>query len=453
MTTNAGPVADNRLSYTDQALFLGHRATGQEAVTQCVWVYEHPVDPDALRRFHGHLGYGLIGRRIERSPLPFGRHRWVSSLGPQTELDIAARPRSRDELSDWVDERALMPIDPERGPGWHLGVQPMTDGSTAVSLVVSHCLADGLGTLMAIVDGVKGNMRDLGYPPPRSRTRLRALADDARGTLRATPEIARTLGTATRIAYRRRHDFRRAGSTRASAPVPGAREPVVVPSVSVFIPLDEWDARAAALGGTAHALIAGYAARLSQRMGRCRADGAVVLNIPISERTADDTRANAVALADVPLDPGPVSTDLSEARTVIRQALTTLRDDPDETLELLPLTPFVPKRAVRRGATVVFGFTDLPVSCSNLGEIDPAVPRADGTDAEYVLLRGVDRHVTREFLERRPGLLTLIAGRVGDKMSMTVVGYRAGARDNTKAALREFASGTLADFGLTGTVF
>ena len=51
MTDAAATQPDNRLSFLDQAMFLGLRATGQEAVMQCVWVYEHPVDFDELRRF------------------------------------------------------------------------------------------------------------------------------------------------------------------------------------------------------------------------------------------------------------------------------------------------------------------------------------------------------------------------------------------------------------------
>ena len=53
------------LDYVDQAMFLGLRATGQAAVMQCVWVYEHPVDMEGLRRFHYNFGHGLGGRRIE----------------------------------------------------------------------------------------------------------------------------------------------------------------------------------------------------------------------------------------------------------------------------------------------------------------------------------------------------------------------------------------------------
>jgi hypothetical protein len=453
MTVKAAVRPDNRLSFTDQLLFLGQRATGQELVMQVVWVYEHAVDFDGLARFHDSFGYGLFGRMIERSPLPFGRHRWVSSLGPPSDMDIAICPRPRAELSDWLDERAQSPIDPERGPGWNLGVLPMTDGSTAVSLVMSHCLSDGIGALQTIADAVKGNRRDLGYPLPRSRTQLRAVVSDLRQTAQGAPEVARTLVAAAKQALRRRHEIVRSGSARSAALLGQAGDcNVVPPAITICLDLDEWDARAKTLGGTSYSLVAGFAAKLGERMGRRRADdGAVTLLVPISDRTSDDTRANAASLATISFDPTQVTTDLSGARVAIKQGLKTLREVPDETLQLLPLTPFVPKRAVKRGSDVVFGFADLPVSCSNLGDVDPVVARADGTDAEYVMLRGVDRHVTRQYLERRGGLLTVLAGRIVGKVSITVVAYQPGGT-NSKPDLRELAAHTLAEFGLTGVI-
>jgi hypothetical protein len=451
MTEYAAPL-DNRLSFTDQLLFLGQRATGQELAMQAVWVYEHGVDFEGLRRFHENFGYGLFGRRIERSPLPFGRHRWVSSFGPASDMDVeVARPRAG--LSDWIDERAQLPIDPETGPGWHLGVLPMTDGSTAVSLVLSHCLSDGLGALQTIVDAVKGNRRDFGFPSPRTQGRLRAVVTDLRETAQGVPEIARTLAAGAKLAFRRRHEFT---GSRASRPKAISSQDgdcsVVAPAISIFIDLDEWDRCANSLGGTSYSLVAALAAKLGERMGRRRAsDGAVTLHVPISDRIPDDTRANAASLATVVLDPSDVTTDLSGARVVIKRALKGLRESPDETLQLLPLTPFIPKRAVKRGSDVVFNFDDLPVSCSNLGEVDPVMARVDGTDAEYVMLRGVDRHVTRQFLERRAGLLTVLAGRIGGKISITVVGYQPGT-ENSKHNLRRLATSTLAEFRLTGVV-
>ncbi len=80
----------NVLDLFDQTVFVGERATGATNLLQCVWVYNRAIDIDGLRRFHHHLQHGRLSRRIERSPLPFGRHRWVSPSG-QSELEIARR--------------------------------------------------------------------------------------------------------------------------------------------------------------------------------------------------------------------------------------------------------------------------------------------------------------------------------------------------------------------------
>ena len=80
---------DNRLAFFDQATFLSLRATGREQLMQIVWIYEHPIDMDKMMQTFRNAGYGLMGRRIERSPLPFGRHRWVSAVGQPLDIDIA----------------------------------------------------------------------------------------------------------------------------------------------------------------------------------------------------------------------------------------------------------------------------------------------------------------------------------------------------------------------------
>lgn len=448
---------DERLTYLDQAMYLGLRATGQAAVMQCVWIYEHPVDLDGLRRFHRNFGYGLAGRRIERSALPFGRHRWISSLGPPEEIDIAEHARPRDELGDWLDERAVLPVDPEWGPGWHLGVLPMTDGSTAVSLVGSHCLGDGGGALLTVLEAVTGNVRDLGYPQPASRRRRTALAEDARQFLRDLPEVSRTLVAAGKLAARRRKD------RTATPAVPKAKavgrdgngdddRHVRVPAATAFVDLEKWDTRAKSLGGNSYSLLAGFAAKLAEAMNRCTGDGKVPLIIPINDRTdLADTRANAVKLANVCADPNGVTGDLSAVRAEIKQALTKLGDEPDEAMALLPLVPFMPRRAVKHAAELAFGFADQPVSCSNLGDLPAEIGRADGTDAEYVLLRGVDQHVTRRVLEQRSGLLTVVGARVGGRISITVVGYELGAT-NTRPGLRSLVERTLAQFDLDGVI-
>ncbi len=442
-------VADNRLSRMDHAAFQAMRAIGHGQLVQGVWIYEHPVDFDGLRRFRHNLRYGLGGRRIERSPLPFARHRWVSSPGSQSHLDIAECARPRAELSDWIDERAQLPIDPEWGPGWHLGVLRLMDGSTAISLVGSHCLVDGVGAMVAIFDAVKGGTRDLGYPPMRSRTRLGAVLSDARQTVREMPELARALGAAAKLAVRRRRDVGQSMSLSARHLGEEGNRNVVVPAITIWFDLDDWDARAKSLGGNSYSLLAAFAAKLGERMGRRRADGAVALRIAISDRTLDDTRANAMSFAKVDVDPTGLAADLSGARVTIREALRTLREAPDDMLAILPLIPFVPKRALKRVADMLLDTADFPVSCSNFGDLDPAISRIDGTDAEYVMLRGVDQRVTQRELERAGGQLVLVSGRIGDKISIAVVAYQPGGT-NSKPHLRDLASLTLAEFDLTG---
>jgi hypothetical protein len=441
---------DNRLAFFDQATFLSLRATGRDQLAQAAWVYKNAVEFDGLRRFHRNLGHGLLGRRVERSSLAFGRHRWVASEGP-LDIDVADCARPRAELIDWLDERVQLPIDPEWGPGWHLGVLPLTDGSTAVSLVVSHCLVDGSGVAVTIADAVNGNVRDFGYPPPRSRSRLRAVVSDARQTVQGAPEVARAVVGAAKLLLSRRQDTARPAAPRPAAVLSdGADCDVVLPTTSISIDLDDWDARAKILGGASYSLLAGFAAKLGERMGRCRADdGAVTLLLPITDRTLEDTRANAFSFGTVSVDPAQVTTDLSSTRVLLAQAWWASREASDQAEQLLALTPFIPKRAVKRTADLLFGFTALPVVCSNLGDLPPEVNRPDGTDADYLMLRGVDQNVTRKYIESMNGQLVVVGGRLAGKMTISVVAYQRGG-NNTKPHLRELVANTLKEFGLSG---
>ena len=230
----------NVLDLFDQTVFVGERATGATNLLQCVWVYNRAIDIDGVRRFHQHLQQGRLSRRIERSPLPFGRHRWVSPSG-QSELEIAA-PRPRDEFDAWLDEQANTPLDAEHGPGWHLAVLPFTDGGAGVSLVISHCLTDGVGLCEALASAASGHHDPISWPAAGSRRRWQALREDARQTVRDIPAIGRAVVAAARFA--RRH---RGGDNAATAPpVLPAREdePITLPTATVFVDADEWDARA-----------------------------------------------------------------------------------------------------------------------------------------------------------------------------------------------------------------
>ncbi|OBI41719.1 hypothetical protein A5707_06935 [Mycobacterium kyorinense] len=446
---------DNRLALEDEALLAEHHAADMNVVIQVTWVYEHAVDFEALQRFHHHLGQGLLGRRIERPALPIARHRWVVDRGP-ADIDIAERARPRADVSDWLDERSQLPIDPEAGPGWHLGVLPLTDGSTAVSLVLSHNLIDGLGLALVIIEAALGKTRDLGYPPPQSRSRLRALGQDTRQTARDLPQVARAVVTAGKLARKQARANRESGRPRPARPVAvtdtGDDEVVLVPAVTAYIDLDEWDARAEALGGASHTMAAAFAAKLAERIGRRRADdGAVTLQIPMSDRTEDDTRAMALSYARVSVDPTGLTTDLSDIRAAIKQTLKTLKETTDEAKQVLWLPSFTPTRAVKRMVARMPADPDAPVFCSYLGDLPSVIGCPDGTVAEVENARGTGQCETRRFLERLGGRMIILSGRINGKIFISIGAYQPGA-ENTKSALREVTASTMADFGLTGEI-
>lgn len=441
----------------DQVTFLALRALGYGTLAQVVWTYHRPVDIDGLRRFHRSLGHGLLGRRIERSPLPFARDRWVSSRGPldPDEIDIAATPRPFAEVNAWAYERACLPIDPERGPGWHLGVLPLVDGPSegaAVSLVASHTLVDGLGLGGVIADAANGRTYDLGYPPPRSRTRRRALLEDGRQTLASIPELGRAVRAAVRVARAGRDEL---ASSVAAAPPPPRRsldnEVVVVPTVAAYIDQAQWDACAARLGGTSNSLFAGVAARLGVRLGRRLDDGSVTLAFPVGQRVQGDTRGNALTFANITVDPTLAASELGEIRGKLKQALIERANQANELLAPLPLAALTPPWLARRLVGVGLGSAALPIGCSNLGRLDPAMNRPDGSDADYAYGRLIEPGISKRTLESIGGQLFVASGRTPATMFVTVVAYLPG-RENSAEALRQLVSDTLAEFALTAKI-
>lgn len=443
---------DNRLALMDQAFYAGHRASGQKDVMQVAWLYDRAIDLDGLRRFHETMSRSLWGRLIERPPLPFARYRWVADLGP-APIHIEATPRPRAELGDWFDERARVPVDPESGPAWHIGVLPLTDGSTAISGVISHYVLDGLGSVVEVAKAIMGFARDHDYPPPRSRTRLRALVHDAGETARDLPEVARAVVAGSKEARRRQNDDARK-NTKPPAVRHGEERQVMVPGVWILIDSEDWDARAKALGGASNTLATGLAAKLGEHLGRRhRDDGTVKMQIIVSDRTEDDTRAVAVSFARASIDPTHVTKDLGPARIAIKEALNTLRDTPDEASPLLPLTPFTPRRTWKQLMEWAMDDPDQPTVISNFGDVGSAVTCPDGTQCQSAWARGTNQYATEERLERTGGQLQVLFGRLPTvgKISMSIQAYQPGGV-TTKTALRELVESTLAEFNLSGEI-
>lgn len=434
----------SHLDFVDQASFLGLRATELSTLGQMVWVYERDIDTDRLRRFHANLGQGLLGRRIERSRVPFGRHRWV--LDPACHpIDVELAPLPRADLQDWVHRHAQLPVDPEHGPSWRLGVTRFTDGATAVSLVVSHSIADGVGMCRAIADAVNDAVVPLGYETPQVRKRLRSVREDLRRTRRDLPDTARAFRKATKMLSSRRADIKHAGRPATEAHIEQ------IPAVTVYLDETHWDTHARGRGGTSNSLVGAFAGQLATKVGRLGPDGRVTLSMPVNERTEGDHRANAMTSVMFAVDPVDLTTDLRGIRRATKEVLSGLQDAPDEKWALLPLTPFIPKAAARRLADVALEYGDYPVGCSNVGPLDPDVNRPDGTHADYVYCKLAERRVRPDKVLSTYGQLFVASGRVNERVFLAVVAYQPGVIE-TRADLISLLTETLDDFGMHGVI-
>jgi hypothetical protein len=170
--------------------------------------------------------------------------------------------------------------------------------------------------------------------------------------------------------------------------------------------------------------------------------------MPVNERTADDTRANAVAMVDITVDPAPAATDLREIRAATKQALIRHREVPDERQALLPLVPLLPQRLTKRMASVATGGSTNVVVSSNLGAAPPAVNRPDGTDADHVALLSRYPEVTKAMMHQLGGLLVVHSARVHQQVFVSVLAYQPD-RPNSNDDLRQDLSSALSDFSLT----
>jgi diacylglycerol O-acyltransferase len=111
----------------------------------------------------------------------------------------------------------------------------------------------------------------------------------------------------------------------------------------------------------------------------------------------------------------------------------------------------VPTAVVRKLPLAALNAADLPVGCSNFGEIDSATAYADGTEADYVTIRMVEQNLTANSPELASGELYMTSGRVCGKFFISFRAYLPG-RENTRKSLCELVYRTLDDFELTAVI-
>jgi len=442
----------DRLAWLDQLAFKLFTATGRNQLMQCLWLYEREVDMASLQRVNARLSSLSFNRLIEPSLLPPARPRWVRPASLPEPLQISPDVLPRQDLLRWANRQARLPLHPVAGPAWRMDMQRFADGSTAVSIVGSHLIIDGMGALGAISAAASGKALPGSYLPQNERSRLAGLVLDARQILADAPRNLAAIARIARLAWASRHG----AAVKAAPDRPDPSAMVDIPAVAVSISARAWENCAERLGGRASTLLPGFVAQLAAHMGRCRASDATVnLIVPIDRRHGlNDERALAIEFASMRLHTEGLATDLGPVSAPMRALLRAAKKTgPDPLAELLPAIAWLPASAATALVNRIFAYGDAPpVSCSNLGELPDALASIDGSPCTRLLARAVDVNVSLRDLQRSHGHLVVVASRYRDTMCLCIEACQLAPEPTTTEHLRRMTIKTLADFGLDATI-
>lgn len=445
--------ARHRLAWLDQLAYELFRVTGRSQLMQCLWLYDRDVNRAALVQTYERLVALSFNRLIEPSSLPWSRPRWVAGTSVPFEQSSDPLPRSR--LLHWANQQARAPVDPVIGPAGRMAIQAFDDGSTAVSIVGSHLVLDGMGALRVIASAVNGTGVPNPYLPKGARGRLSGCLSDAWQILADAPQ---TVAALARIA--RAHWYGPAAPVEGSAVTAGeaAHVPstiVELPAVAVIVDSRVWSACEQRLGGGMSTLLPAFVASLASRLGRRRfSDGTISLLIPRSRRRGlADERALAIEFHMMNLAPEGLTTNLepvNAARALLRGAR---KKQSDVLTSLLPAVAWMPRTAAKTLVNRLFDYADeLPVSCSDLGMLPEGLARIDGAPSRHLLTRAVDVNVTRQDLERSHGHLVVVASRYEKEVSLCIEACQLRPTLTTADELRQLVSQTLTDFDLEAVI-
>ncbi|MEP9383236.1 hypothetical protein [Nocardioides sp. KR10-350] len=422
----AGTARANRLTFDDALFLTMRRALGVPVVTQTVWRFDTEVAVEDVERFHRRLGHGPLNRVVVRSSVPGARDRWVRS-SVTAPLVVAPEPLEPGDVMDWVERHATLDLDPERGPTWSLAVARTTTGGSVLSFLTSHVVADGSLKLAALAAAAEG--RELPRLPVDDlaaiQTPLREDLADAAGQAAAA---VRGLVGACRA--RRDPAPEEADQKGAAPPIPplveGDDEPWRPATVVVDCPAVEWEAAAAAGGGTGNSLLAAVCVEVLLASGRVSAGEPVRTVLPVSTRGAGDLRSNAttgvtICVETAEADGVGVVPSLARVRAAAKAEFTALSDGTrrDPLAAIRPLLQLVPDAVVRRAAT---SWPSPLVLASNLGRLSPALEAPVGVPARAVVNRAIYQRGTRNAARRSRAGLSAWWDRAGDTATLCVTG-------------------------------
>ena len=425
------------------------RATGHQPLLNFSWIYPHSLDESDVEQFNQRLSQGFLGRLLQRSSLPGGRHHWVANPYP-APVTWLRDPIPVEALPKWQNSLMDLAVDPEYGPGWRLAVQSLEGGGSVLSLVISHTLADGMAAVQAISDAVTGKRMSFSFPARLARWSPARLLRDSVVSARALPDVWRALKTLLRWE-------RNKSATAIAIPftprLAGCENfklepPIIVPLVFISIERPPCKKRAEDLGININTLLSVFAARLAYRLGRVDASGRVELVLPFSDRQPGEWRGNAFKPLSVMIHPGACHENPHELRRDIRTARESGEHQNLNLQVLLPLMLYTPLWMLRDLAKQSFS-ERLPVNCSLLGQLPPELSSPCG-EASQLVLSNLERWNSAD-AERMGGGVFVVGYILRGKVVLTVSAYLPN-RITTDTELIPFVQDAMKDLGLEGTI-
>ncbi|MET9029267.1 hypothetical protein ABZW96_27155 [Nocardia sp. NPDC004168] len=429
-----------RLTDIDCVSARGHSALGGTLAIQAVWRYARAVDLAALEHFHEALRHGRLGRAVAPAMIPAAGDRWTTRV-EFSPLEVAEEPIPSGDLEAWIAEQGNAELRTFGGPAWRLAATHLDNGESVVSLLVSHTLADGHAFCTAVTDAVADKRLDLSYRTDEFG-RIRLLAGDLRDAARRARSLPSAAGLALRLAV-----TGRGGGTGTVGDAPDFR----LPTVTATVPAQLWHAAARARGGTGTTLAVAMMTAIATEVGRTDEEGRVRMMMPVSTRTADDLRANALTSIAFEVDVHDgAPADLAPLRAVMKEKLTAAAASGQDVPPLIPVAVALPRgryaRLARQAAT-----DPASTVCSSLGKLDPEILRIDGSPASAMMIGLVNQSLdARSVVTERGGNLYVALVEAAEKITMRVMGFHPPALLDTEQ-LTELVRSALAEYELSAT--
>ncbi|MEV6655875.1 hypothetical protein [Nocardia fluminea] len=377
----------NRVAGADESYLLAQDLFGWSAPIQYAWVFGSEPELAELERFGDQLAAGSLSRKVVRAVVPFARHRWVRSPHPPV-LRIEPDPIGDDEIGQWADRTLrTADLDPVGGRGWQLIGVRTTSGRFALSLLISHMVADGQGLYNALAAAHAGNSAST-LPTEtevRATRRRRADAKDALAQLGAAAAATRVICTEL---WRTRND-RPPTAARTPRTIDVATGGADTTLAIVDIDRTRWSEQARRFDGTGNTLFTAVLGGLVQRSGYPIGSDGLRVCIAVSNREAGDDRANASGGVWIRVpDPIAPETGLREIRALSKAAFTRYATTGQDKLtdNLQPVVRLLPDAVIRKMMRSIAG-PDTTVS--NLGAAPDSAIEIGGRRAESFAIRAI----------------------------------------------------------------